>query len=89
MAHKYTSQVLLQYLIQKHKVNVEKTIVEMNEFYSQDIWELKVTKHGRVTEVKLKEGMKPAPLKKPKVKPMVKPKPPTRVIIKKRRTYTK
>ena len=59
---KYTSHVMLQYLIQKCNVSMELLHKEMDGYYSQPHWNIKQTPNGRVTEISLLPGAPKPPL---------------------------
>ncbi len=59
---KYTAHVLLQYLIQRHKIDVDQIHLEMDQYYSQPHFDIKATHAGRVTQVTLKEGVARPPI---------------------------
>jgi hypothetical protein len=88
---KFSSHVLLQYLIQRHRVDINKINQEMTKYYNDGNFKLTTTPRGKVTAVSLLPGtVKPPlpgkpPANRPKSARPVKKVPPPKITIKKRR----
>lgn len=61
---RYASNIQLNYLLTKFKINTANLIKEMDEYYSDEHWFKMTTKRGKVTAVQLRPGHKPL-LKRP------------------------